>query len=293
MVKSGPDQYIEAKVSVPRAFTDAVCDFIIENFSAGLILEDEDDSPETVVTYYVSGDTGLEHATRLSHYLIDILPEDIPTPKITERSIKNIEWVQQYRDSLDPIIIGEDICIRPPWAEAPQRVRFDIVIEPKMAFGTGSHETTRSCLQAVRNLVKDGDTILDLGCGSGILSILAAKLGAGFIRAIDYDPVAIDNTIENFALNDVTVRHEAIVGSIEQAHASEPYDIVVANIIKMTILPWVPQLIQLTKPNGRLVLSGLLDTDVEEISAALSASGQSDFEIFPDNTWRTYVVTRK
>lgn len=293
MIKSGPDQYIEAKVSVPRAFTDAVCDFIIEHFSAGLILEDEDDSPETVVTYYVSGDTESEHATRLTHYLIDILPEDIPTPKITERSIKNIEWVQQYRDSLDPIVIGEDICIRPPWTEAPRQVRFDIVIEPKMAFGTGSHETTRSCLQAVRDLVKDGDTILDLGCGSGILSILAAKLGAGFIRAIDYDPVAIDNTIENFALNGVTARHETIVGSIEQAHAPEPYDIVVANIIKMTILPWIPQLIQLTKPNGRLVLSGLLDSDVEEISAGLSAAGQSDFEIFPDNSWRTYVVTRK
>lgn len=293
MTEAGPDRYVEAKVSVPRAYTDAVCDFIIEHFSAGLILEDEDDSAETTITYYVAEETGSEHASRLANYLIDVLPEDVATPQITERTIKNIEWVQQYRDSLDPIVIGDDICIRPPWAESPRPVAIDIVIEPKMAFGTGSHETTRSCLQAVRHLVKEGDTFLDLGCGSGILSILAGKLGAAFIRAIDYDPVAIDNTIENFTLNDVTTRHETIVGSIEQAHAEDPYDVVVANIIKMTILPWVPQLLQLTRPGGKLVLSGLLEADVEEISNALGAAGQTDFEIIPDNAWRTYIVTRK
>ena len=290
--ETAPEQYVEAKVSVPRAYTDAVCDYIIEHFSAGLILEDEDDSAETVITYYVSGDSAAEHAERLSHYLIDILPDTIPTPKISERTIKNIEWVQQYRDSLDPILIDEDICVRPPWIEAPKRVQFDIVIEPKMAFGTGSHETTRSCLQAVRHLVREGDSFLDLGCGSGILSILAARLGASYIRAIDYDAVAVDNTIENFALNGVMVKHETIVGSIEQAHAKAPYDIVVANIIKMTILPWLPQLVQLTKPGGKLVLSGLLETDVEEISAGLQAAGQNDFEIVPDNAWRTYIVSR-
>jgi ribosomal protein L11 methyltransferase len=292
MSESGPDQYVEAKVTVPRSYTDAVCDFIIEHFSSGLILEDEEDSVETTITYYVPGDHNTEHATRLTNYLIDILPETLPTPLINERTIKNIEWVQQYRDSLEPIVIGEDICIRPPWMEAPSPVPFDIVIEPKMAFGTGSHETTRSCLQAVRHLVKPGDTFLDLGCGSGILSILAARLGAGFIRAIDYDPVAVDNTIENFALNGVIVRHETIVGSIEQAHAPEPYDVVVANIIKMTILPWIPQLLQLTRPGGRLVLSGLLESDVDDISQALKTVHQTNFEIIPDNAWRTFVVTR-
>lgn len=292
MTTGGPDQYIEAKVTVPRTYTDAVCDYIIEHFSSGLILEDEDDSAETTITYYVPDDASAEHATRLTHYLIDILPETIPTPRISERTIKNIEWVQQYRDSLAPIMIGEDICIRPPWSEAPRQVVHDIVIEPKMAFGTGSHETTRSCLQAVRHLVRPGQSFLDLGCGSGILSILAAQLGAGFIRAIDYDPVAIENTRENFALNGVTTRHETIVGSIEQAQTGEPYDVVVANIIKMTILPWIPQLVELTRPGGRLVLSGLLESDVEEISGALRSAWQTAFEIIPDNAWRTYVVAR-
>lgn len=293
MADPAPERYVEARVSVPRAHTDAVCDFIIEHFTGGLILEDEDDSPETIITYYVPESVGSDHAAQLTEYLRAILPEKTPTPEIKERSIENIEWVQQYRDSLEPVIIEQDVVIRPPWAEPPSDAAYDIVIEPKMAFGTGSHETTRSCMAAVRRIVKKGDRFLDLGCGSGILSILADKLGAGYIRAIDYDAVAVDNTIENFALNNVTAPNEPLLGSIEQAHDSEPYDVVVANIIKMTILPWIDQLVQLTKPGGKLVLSGLLEVDVEDISAALHKVGQDDFEIMPDNAWRTYIITRK
>lgn len=291
MAGSIPQRYTEARLSVPNEFADAVCNFIIENFTSGLVLEEEDGAPETGITFYLPETFEKDYKAILEDYFAAIMPAGSPPPHLVEKHIKNVEWVEQYKQSIRPVVIAGDVIVRPPWELPPSEGRFDIIIEPKMAFGTGTHETTRTCLKAVRETVRQGDRFLDLGAGSGILSILAAKLGASYVKAVDYDLAAIDNCVENFALNQVKVQHDIALGSLEQCDTDEPYDVVVANIIKSTILPWVERLLALTKPGGTLILSGLLESDIPEISAALERAGQS-FDITPDNAWQTYVIRR-
>jgi ribosomal protein L11 methyltransferase len=118
-------------------------------------------------------------------------------------------------------------------------------------------------------------------------------MGARYIKAIDYDLIAVDNCTENFDINGVRTPHEALFGSIEKCVGDPPYDFVCANIIKSTILPLLPRLIELTARGGLLVLSGLLDTDEDETSAALTRSNQDDFSILRDNKWITYTIRRR
>ncbi|HPI33495.1 MAG TPA: 50S ribosomal protein L11 methyltransferase, partial [candidate division Zixibacteria bacterium] len=224
-------------------------------------------------------------------YVVQLLGADVdPGRLVTATEIRNRAWEEEYRRSVQPVVIG-DIVIRPPWAPAPIATPYDIVIEPKMAFGTGTHETTRSCLRIIRQHLQPGGRVLDLGCGSGILSILADKMGAGYIKAIDYDVTAIDNCRENFRRNAVAAPHDILFGSIGKCRGDRPYDLAVANIIKSTILEMLPRLVELTGRPGHLVLSGLLEQDVPEVAAGLDRLGAADRAVLPDNEWRTITIT--
>ena len=288
-----PEFYTEAKLRVPRRNVDAVCNFIIDNITSGLVLEEEEGSQETGITFYVPGGER-EYRTALIDYLKQVFSDGATAiPEIEERIIKNVEWVEQYKSSVKPIKIGEDIVVRPTWDTSQTEARYEIVIEPKMAFGTGSHETTRSCLKIVRQRFRPGMTFLDLGCGSGILSILASKMGAEFILAIDYDIAAVENCRENFVINEVSTPHEIVFGSIEKCDGHKPFNFVCANIIKSVILPILDRLIDITEAGGLLVLSGLLPPDEAEITARLEELGQSDFTIMPDNQWLSYIIQKR
>jgi ribosomal protein L11 methyltransferase len=293
MTGEKPEFYTEVKLRVPREQADAVCNFIIDNITSGLVLEEEEGSRETGITFYVPGAGDRKYRTDLGNYLEQVLPQNAVIPEIEERIIKNIEWVEQYKLSVKPIRIGDDIVVRPTWDTTETPARYEIVLEPKMAFGTGSHETTRSCLKIIRQRFRSGMTFLDLGCGSGILSILASKMGAEYILAVDYDVTAVENCRENFALNSVSTPHEIVFGSIEKCEGRRPFDFVCANIIKSVILPVLDRLLDVTLPGGVLVLSGLLPPDEAEITARLEELGQRDFTIMPDNQWLSYIIQRR
>lgn len=285
--------YREIRLQVPRENSDAVCNFIVDNYATGMVLEEEEGASTTVITFYLPADAPDSFRQEFARYLGSILAADAPPIEIREREIQDVEWVQQYRDSVSPIMVGDDVIVRPPWAEAEKPVRYDIVIEPKMAFGTGSHETTRGCLKVVRERFHSGLTLLDLGTGSGILAILADKLQAAHIKAVDYDPVAVDNCRENFLLNKVTARHEILLGSLDVCAEGEQYDMVTANIIKSTLVPWMARLMSLTRSGGTLVLSGLLVDDMPEVEAAIAECEQRINEVIEDNAWRTVVIVVK
>lgn len=291
MGETKPHAYTEAKVEIPRLLADAVCNFIIENISSGLILEEEEDSPVTGITFYVPLNGKREWRSLLTGYLSCLVDDSgAIVPQIEERLIENIEWEEQYRQSVKPILIGKDVIVRPPWCTAEPDVKYDIVIEPKMAFGTGIHETTRSCLKIVRERFRPGMRFLDVGCGSGVLSVLADRMGASFIKAIDNDLTAVGNCRENFQVNQVCTPNEILLGSIEKAQGDLPYDFICANIIKSTILSMLSDLAALTVRKGILVLSGLLDRDEDEVSARLKQAGLTTFSILRDNEWLTYAV---
>ncbi len=285
----------QIRVRVPREHFDATCDFITDRICTGLVLEDEEDrGGEVAVLFYSSPENYESHAELVKQYLNLLLGDESSTEsRISFTEIKNVIWEDEYRRSVAPVVIGSDIVVRPPWTESPSRAKYDIVIEPKMAFGTGTHETTRTCMLVLRDHLQPDMRFLDFGCGSGILSILADKLGASFIKAIDNDISAVDNASENFEINDVRTNHEIVFGSIEKAAADDPYDIICVNIIKSTILKMIPRLWELTATPGLLILSGLLEQDIDEVYDALNEIGISDVETIEDNEWRTITIARK
>jgi len=287
-----PQAYVEVRLEVPRSLADVVCNFIIENICSGLVLEEED-SEVTGIKFYVSQEETKDWRGLLTGYLSHFVNSSMPrAPSIVERIIKNIEWEEQYRKSVTPIHIGCDIVVRAPWTMTKSPIKYDIIIEPRMAFGTGRHETTRSCLKIIQERFRPGMRFLDVGCGSGILSILADKMRASFIKAIDNDPTAVENCYENFQVNTVGSPHEVLLGSIEKCRGDHPYDFVCINIIKSTIFSMLSQLAAHMADPGVLVLSGLLDRDEAEMSARLNENGLPSFSILRDNEWLTYTVLK-
>ncbi|MCD6250141.1 MAG: 50S ribosomal protein L11 methyltransferase [candidate division Zixibacteria bacterium] len=291
MVASVPEEYIEIRVELPKGLTDAFCDFVVENLTSGLVLEDEEDSDLTGVIFYLPANEA-GHIALVDKFLEDHAAETIGLkPVIKKTTVEAAPWIERYRESVEMIRFTDDLIVRPNWILATDD-KYQLVLEPKMAFGTGSHATTRSSLRIIREKFQPGNRFLDMGCGSGILSILADQMGADYIKAVDYDLTAVANCKENFELNQVQTPFDIVTGSIEKCEFDEPYEFVCANIIRSTILSMMRQLLRLTANGGWLVLSGLLEKDETAISTSLKANHQSDFKIWRDEDWVSYLVKK-
>ncbi|UCD63360.1 MAG: 50S ribosomal protein L11 methyltransferase [Candidatus Zixiibacteriota bacterium] len=295
VAERGSGLYTEIHLEIPSLLTDAVCNYIIETTGSGLVLEEEEGSDHTGIKFYLPGGDQTAFRDKLNAYLsslVDMKAGLSLIPEIREKAIKAIEWEEAYRSSVQPLVVAGDIAIRPPWKDRPAGARYDLIIEPRMAFGTGSHESTRGCLVAIREKLRAGMRFLDVGCGSGILSILADRMGASYIKAVDTDVLAVENCGENFLINSVNAPHDIVHGSIAACRGDDPYDFVCVNIIKSTILDMLAELESLTAPGGYLVLAGLLDNDEPEMVDQLDASGLKEFEVAADGEWRTFTVRK-
>lgn len=178
-------------------------------------------------------------------------------PGATVRIEEDRDWVQSARDLLQPMEVGTRFFLSPEWRDDPTPAgRLRIVVNPGMAFGTGVHETTRLCLEALEEFVKPGASVLDVGTGSGILAQAATLLGAGKVFACDTDPVALE------------IAKSGFVGSVD-AVASMSLDLVVANISPETIVRIAPDLVRVLRPGGVLLATGLEIPEVELVRAAL------------------------
>ncbi len=283
-------EYIEFCLTAPRLISDAICDYIVENISTGMVLEEEEDSELVVIRFY-SSEIDPSHKSGLIDFIGEVaeFPEEIIT-SLSISSVASVSWVEEYKKSIKPLFIDSQIVIRPTWDKTDYNVPYEIIIEPKMAFGTGTHETTRSCLKIVREHLEPACRFLDFGCGSGILSILADKMEASYIKAIDYDSISVDNTIENFIINGVTTENEVQHGSLELAYDDEAYQFICANIIRSTIVEYIEKLVELTAQNGILVLSGLLNSDEPAIQESLVNIKMDDYKIIRDNEWSSFII---
>ena len=173
---------------------------------------------------------------------------------------ENIDWIEKYKKSIKSVIGGK-FYIRPSWEKSSNNVLIDIIIDPALAFGSGHHETTNSCLEAISKYVDHTKSVIDVGCGSGILSIASAKLGAK-VDICDTDELAIQNSKENFELNSVEF-NKAWVGSANGTEKT--YDIVIANILADIILMISKDLKNIINNNGIIILSGILDKYEDKI----------------------------
>jgi ribosomal protein L11 methyltransferase len=187
----------------------------------------------------------------------------LPPPEFSATRLEDEDWVRRSQAQFGPIRVSERIWIVPSWHEPPEPRAVVVRLDPGLAFGTGSHVSTRLILQALERIVKAGDRVLDYGCGSGILAIVAARLGAGDVAAVDIDPQALDTTIGNARINGVSLR-VALPGQLP----AETYDLVLANILAGPLISLEAQLAAHTRTGGRVLLSGILQSQAGEVARA-------------------------
>ena len=224
--------------------------------------------------------------------LRDAFSQQFPTlPPLAIQLIAEQDWSTAWRERYQTFRLGQRFVVQPSWlvdAGWPEAKADDmpLIIEPGMAFGTGQHETTQLCLLAMEELVQPGMAVLDVGTGSGILSIAAARLGAERIMGVDNDPVAIDVAQANAALNGVTGQIGWRVGSLAAAPAGE-WDLVVVNILAVIIQTMIADAALLTyaRPGGAYLLSGIILSQRELIATAVSTAGGVIVREWQDGDW--------
>ena len=213
---------------------------------------------------------------------------------LTMENVADEDWENNWKQFYKPMEIGERLLVVPEWEQTEDDTRVKLILNPGLTFGTGSHATTRLCLTALDRLIRGGEKVLDLGCGSGILSIVALRLGAARAFACDVDPTCVNVAYENAALNGVdrdryTVRAGDVTADRElQREFGGDYDVVVANIVADVIIALAPRVRPLLKAGGVFLCSGIIDDRAAEVKQKLLDAGWQIEEERSSVVWFSY-----
>lgn len=249
----------------------------------------------SVIKLYLPIDESLhERRQRLSAELARLPFE----PELYERTVRDEDWAQSWKQFFQVEHVGSRLVIRPTWREySPRADEVVLDLDPGMAFGTGQHATTRLCLVALEELIRPGMDVLDLGCGSGILSLAAAKLGARSVLGLDIEPVAVEATRANALLNAVAGKVHAERGSLDDAWPlATPRvgfaDLIVANVNARAITDLAPAIVAALRAGGRFIGSGIIGERLDEPLLALAAAGLRVERLLMEGDWRAVIGLR-
>ena len=269
-------------------------DYVDENLEASM-------HGKSRVTFYLPADeTGFAQMGEVRLALEDLKARrsDCGTLLLSLENLRDEDWENNWKQYYKPMEIGQRLLVIPQWEQVDPGQRVPLILDPGLTFGTGSHATTRLCLTALEKTVAQGDRVLDLGCGSGILSIAALRLGASQALAVDIDDKCLDVAYENAALNGIgkdryTVRVGDVLsdGSLRR-ELEGSYDIVVANIVADVIIALAPLVPSMLRPGGTFLCSGIIDDRAEEVRAALEAAGWTVLETQSADGWFAYTCRR-
>ncbi|KER66206.1 50S ribosomal protein L11 methyltransferase [Burkholderia aenigmatica] len=270
--------YRELVVELAREHAEALSDALLELGALSVSVEDADaDTPDEQPLFgepgLVPDRTAWQHSRVVALLSADHEPAVLlaaaaneigvaETPTFIVREVEEQDWVRLTQSQFEPIPIGERIWVVPSWHDAPDPDALVLELDPGLAFGTGSHPTTRLCMEWLEQSVKPGQSVLDYGCGSGILAILAKKCGANPVIGIDIDPQAVESARQNSERN----RAEVTYG-LPDACPDGEFDIVVANILSNPLKLMASMLASKVKPGGRIALSGVLARQADEVAA--------------------------
>ena len=205
----------------------------------------------------------------------------------TSKKIETVNWNKEWEKNYDPIIVSNECIVRAPFHTFDEKYKYDVIINPQMSFGTGHHETTYLILKELLNLELTNKTVLDMGCGTGILAILASMRGASTITAIDNDDWVIDNLTENIKLNNINnIEIELGDFSIKFPHI---YDVIIANINRNALLEGIASLADVIKENGTLILSGLY---VEDKNAIIEEAEKYSFSFVSQSIKKNWIALK-
>lgn len=242
---------------------------------------------ETMLTYLPPPDDPEAYVARAGAFLAEWLMDDV-APELTWWWQQDEDWAKEWKKGLEPRAVTARIVTKPSWTEydaAPGQIVIDI--DPQMAFGTGEHATTRGCLRLLDEVVREGDRVLDVGSGSAILSVAAARLGAGEVVAVEYDPDANVNARENVAHNRVEERVRLIEAMADPDFiaAQGSFDLILANILSGVIRPLLPAFRAALRRGGRLIVSGILQSESEEVRGSAIAAGFGVEREYREEEW--------
>lgn len=254
----------------------------------------------------IYGDTLVEELSGL----LRGLPEfdyDAGEFTVQTREVNEDDWAHAWKKYFKPLQVSERLTIKPTWEDyTPREEELIIELDPGMAFGTGTHPTTALCLRTLEGAIRPGDTVIDVGTGSGILAIGAMKLGAERVLALDLDPVAVSSATENVKLNDlgaqIEVRLSDLLGVLREgadagagdespvsARVKPPVDLVVANILAEIILLFIADVYDVLKPGGIYIASGIYKNKEEDVEAGLLAAGFEIVDRVREDDWIAFV----
>lgn len=310
-------KWTELSILTTHEAVDAVSNILHEAGASGVVIEDSieltkeridqfgeiyalnpEDFPKNgvVVKAYLSATSFLaETIEEIRLAIANLVNFDINIGEnlLTTNEVHEEDWATAWKQYYHPVKISERFTIVPTWEDYTPVSTDELIIEldPGMAFGTGTHPTTVMCLQALEKVVKEGHSVVDVGTGSGVLSIGAAMLGAKSVHALDLDEVAVKSAQENIQLNKVEHIAEVFHGNLLDT-VKEPADVVVANILAEIIMSFTDDAFSIVKPGGVYVTSGIIGAKKDEVKAALEASGFQIEEVLMMEDWVAIISRR-
>ncbi|WP_175103005.1 50S ribosomal protein L11 methyltransferase [Pararobbsia alpina] len=271
--------YRELVIEIDREHAEALSDALLDLGALSVSVEDADaDTPDEQPLFGEPGLMPEREAWRRSRVIALVAPDAEPdvlltaaanelgldeAPKHAVREVADQDWVRLTQSQFEPIPIGKRIWVVPSWHAAPDPDALILELDPGLAFGTGSHPTTRLCMEWLEQSLAGGETVLDYGCGSGILAILAQKCGASRVVGVDIDPQAVESARLNSERN-----HAPVEYTLPDDAPQDRFDVVVANILSNPLKLMASMLSSRVRPGGKLALSGVLARQAEEVAAA-------------------------